>query len=345
MNSINTPLTQNMVYHEKYGYIKEKSLQKKFIRHDLNHTHLCVLAAILLSTFLSFVLSMVLSTFAPYMLMTTGLPPYLYYIINMFGSAFTIGLPFFVYLAFRKEGVNEYLRFKKNPKFDSLLLVFAAAGLCMLANYPSMLIMELVEGAGLDGGAQESLAGTNAFESVLYFLTIAVFPPLFEEFAFRGVMLSTLRKHGDGFALVVSSVAFALMHASISAMPFALICGFAMGYVYLRTENLWLCVFIHFINNANATIPGILILYLPEDLTNLISNIIFYALILLGIIAFVVLLVRKTLVSNEESQIKRCISCGLSFGGKLSAYFTSVGTLAALIVTIGMIVLSMLGMY
>ena len=334
-----------MIYHQKYGYIKEKSLQKKFIRHDLNHTHLCVMAAIVLSTLLSFALSMVFSIFAPYMLMTTGLPPYLYYLINMFGSAFTIGLPFFVYLAFRKESVNEYLRFKKNPKFDSMLLVFAAAGLCMLANYPSMLIMELVEGAGLDGGAQESLAGTNVFESVLYFLTIAVFPPLFEEFAFRGVMLSTLRKHGDCFALIVSSVAFALMHTSISSMPFALICGFAMGYVYLRTENLWLSVLIHFINNANATIPGILVLYMPEDLANLISNIVFYALILLGVIAFVILLVRKTLVTPEEPRVKRCISYNLSVGGKFSAYFTSVGTIAALVITIGMIVLSMLGMY
>ena len=278
------------------------------------------------------------------MLMTQGLPGYLYYIINMFGSAFTIGMPFFVYLAFRKEGVSYHLRFKKVDAADGALLVLGAVALCFLANFPSMLIMELVESVGLNGGAQEDVSGTNFFESVLYFLTIAVFPPIFEEFAFRGVMLGTLRKHGDLFALTVSSIAFALMHVSVSSMPFALVCGFAMGYVYLRTENLWLSVLIHFINNANATIPGILYLYMDENIVNLISNIIFYGLILAGVIAIVVLFVKNKVLFKAESE-KRSEAYLFSGAKKLGLYFTSPVALLTVIVTVGMIVLSVLGLY
>ena len=342
-NGINS--NYDIVYHEKYGYIKRVKLKAKFIRKDVNGTHLCVIMALLLSFTLSFALTSLLTLFGAERMIMRGIPAYLYYIINMFGSAFTIGLPFAVYLAFRGNSATEYLRFKKTPFFDGTLLVLAAAGVCLLANFPSMLIMELVESAGMDGGATESVAGTNPFESVLYFLTVAVFPPLFEEFAFRGVMLSSLRKHGDGFALVVSSIAFAMMHTSISSMPFAFICGIAMGYVYLRTNNLWLSVIIHFINNANATVSGILYVYLPENTADIIVNIIFYGIILIGIIALVILLIRNKIRYKASSEIKRCISFDLSSMSKLGAYFSSFGALSMLILTAGLIVLSMLGIY
>ena len=337
-------MPNDVVYNEKYGYISLKKLKMKLIRKDLSTTHLCVIAALVLSLGVSFLLSMFLSIAAPEMLITTGIPPYLYYMINMFGSAFTIGMPFAVYLAFKGESVSNYLKFQRVRAFDSILLILGAVALWLLANFPSMLIMELVESVGLDGGAQESLAGTNLFESILYILTIAVFPPIFEEFAFRGVLLSSLRKHGDGIALVASSVAFALMHTSISSMPFALICGFAMGYVYLKTNNLWLSIAIHFVNNANATLPGILYLYLPEATVNLISNLIFYGLILIGVVALIILFATKKVFYTPENE-RRSISYELSAGSKTLAYITSPGIIAVMILTIGMIVFSMLGMY
>lgn len=333
----------NYVNYEYFEKAKSKEAAKK-VRKELGATHFCVLCALILSLTVSFVLSLVLSILSPRMLMTEGIPGYLYYIINMFGSAFTIGMPFFVYLAFRKEGVSHHLRFKKVKCLDASLLVLGAVALCLLANFPSMLIMELVESVGLNGGAQEDVSGTNLFESILYFLTIAVFPPIFEEFAFRGVMLGALRKHGDIFALTVSSVAFALMHVSVSSMPFALICGFCMGYVYLRTENLWLSILIHFINNANATVPGILYLYLDENIVNLISNIIFYGLILVGVIAIVILFVKNKVFFKAEGE-KRSEAYSFSGLKKLGLYFTSPVTLLTVLITTGMIVLSVLGIY
>ena len=334
---------QNVIYHPKYGYISKEALKVKLIRKDINSTHLCVVISLALSMALSVLLTAFLTFFGASGMIMSGIPYYLYYIINMFGSAFTIGMPFMVYMALKNEPVGESLRFRKNPVFDSILLVLAAVSACMLANFPSILISELVEMAGYNGEASSAVAGTTAFESVLYFLTVAVFPPIFEEFAFRGIMLSTLRKHGDAFALIISSLAFALMHSSISSMPFALICGLTLGYIYMRTENLWLSILIHFINNANATLPGILYIYLPEDTVNLISNIIFYGLIVVGVIALVILLIRNKIYFKAESGVRRAETIDLPAYKKLWAYVSSPVAILAILVTVGLIALSMLG--
>ena len=42
-------MPQDLVYHEKYGYISQNKLSKKFIRRDLNHSYLCVVAALVLA--------------------------------------------------------------------------------------------------------------------------------------------------------------------------------------------------------------------------------------------------------------------------------------------------------
>ena len=85
-------------------------------------------------------------------------------------------------------------------------------------------------------------------------LITAVFVPIMEEFFFRGVMLGSLRPFGDRFAIFASGLFFGLMHGNILQAPFATIIGFALGYIYVRSNSLKVTIGFHMLVNGTATI-------------------------------------------------------------------------------------------
>ena len=86
-------------------------------------------------------------------------------------------------------------------------------------------------------------------------LSVSVMAPFFEEWLCRGeVLRGLLQKMRPGWAIVVSALFFAVIHANPwPAVPaFALGCLF--GYVYYKTGSLWLTILMHCANNTMAVI-------------------------------------------------------------------------------------------
>jgi membrane protease YdiL (CAAX protease family) len=93
------------------------------------------------------------------------------------------------------------------------------------------------------------------------FMAVAA-APLCEEWLCRGVIAKGLLRHTTpGKAIFWSAFLFAFIHMNPwQAVP-AFIIGLLLGYVYWKTQSLWPCVFIHFVNNG----ASFLLLYLfPE---------------------------------------------------------------------------------
>jgi membrane protease YdiL (CAAX protease family) len=67
------------------------------------------------------------------------------------------------------------------------------------------------------------------FARALYILNLTVLPAVFEELAFRGILMQSLRRFGDGFALICSSLVFAFAHRSLVLMPNAFLMGLVIG--------------------------------------------------------------------------------------------------------------------
>ncbi|MEG2295123.1 MAG: type II CAAX endopeptidase family protein, partial [Oscillospiraceae bacterium] len=67
---------------------------------------------------------------------------------------------------------------------------------------------------------------TSVIEFVAFFTFVCIVAPFTEEFIFRGVLLATLRKYGDLFAIVITSILFSLVHGNLGQIPSALIIGF-----------------------------------------------------------------------------------------------------------------------
>ena len=87
------------------------------------------------------------------------------------------------------------------------------------------------------------------------FLVVAIFAPIFEEWLCRGMVLrGLLTKMKPVWAIVISALFFAVIHANPWQALNAFLIGLVMGYVYYKTGSLILTMIIHFVNNGTAVI-------------------------------------------------------------------------------------------
>ena len=70
--------------------------------------------------------------------------------------------------------------------------------------------------------------------SPIGFLYIILIGPIFEELIFRGAIQGTLRRFGENFAILFSSLLFGFYHMLILQIPFGFVMGLLLGYVASR---------------------------------------------------------------------------------------------------------------
>lgn len=216
-------------------------------------------------------------------------------------------LPFALYLLVGKKDLPQYLRFEKVGFLTGLLCVVGGLAICILGNYPAFFLQDLLGFFGYQPSSSV-LGGESTWPSLaLEFCSTAVLVPVMEEFAFRGVLFSALRKHGTGFAVVGSALVFAFVHLDASSVLFAFIAGLVFGFLYARTNNLWVTIAIHGLNNGIAVVSGYLDLFVPAGLADLVSSLLLLVPIALGLVALVVLGVfRRRLFPSRAWQETPC---------------------------------------
>lgn len=120
-------------------------------------------------------------------------------------------------------------------------------------------------------------AGFIVFNSIIDFglISTIVISPIAEELIFRGVFLNRLKLVVPSiFAVLISSLLFASLH-SFGSIASAFIFGICMSVLYLKTDNIMVPIFAHFLNNFLAEIIVIFdsnkILFFNGDVVFVIS--------------------------------------------------------------------------
>ena len=105
---------------------------------------------------------------------------------------------------------------------------------------------------------RDTLEGMTSGTLWVDFLCVSIFAPLFEEWLCRGMVMRGLLANGmkPVWAILISALFFALIHANPwQALP-ALALGLVFGYVYYKTGSLTLTMLMHFTNNTLALVLG-----------------------------------------------------------------------------------------
>lgn len=210
-------------------------------------------------------------------------------------TVFCVGLPFLcVYglLHIRRKAPAIPLHAPAR-KGRAALLVLIGLLVCMAGNYATNGILFLLELFHISLTAPETMLPTDVLSCVLLFIQSAVAPAVVEEFAVRGVVMQPLRKYGDWFAILMSSLVFAIMHGNLVQAPFAFIAGLGLGYAVIASGSLWVGILIHFLNNSISVVQTIAIANLPATTVNVISAVMIGTVVAAGAAALLVYLFKK----------------------------------------------------
>ena len=119
--------------------------------------------------------------------------------------------------------------------------------LTTLLNAISMLF---VDNAVMD---MSNLALEYPFPVMLFMM--AVFGPVCEEVAFRGILYRGYLKSGSALkAVLLSSLLFGLIHMNFNQAPYAFALGVAMALLMEATGSLWAPVLMHMVFNAQSVV-------------------------------------------------------------------------------------------
>ena len=215
---------------------------------------------------MSLLFSMILRTVEPLRELYLNAPLYTY-LMEIVYSYMCVGLPFLiVFILLKHTRLYRELRLPYGAPYkagEAALLVPAALGLCFVGSIAANYFAALADANGFGFLSYYEALKPEPVPSGLLGVAVltlrsALVPALLEEFAFRGVILQTLRKYGDWFAIVSTAVLFGLMHGNLTQMPFAVIAGVAMGYAAVVTGSLRTSIAVHFINNFVSVVNAVI---------------------------------------------------------------------------------------
>lgn len=279
---------------------------------------ICLVGSSLMFLFqllLSFLYSLALSYFPSFFTDTVSyivdILMYVIYIIGPFGIAALI------FKKFNKNIENNIVK-RSSPRSPALY-IFGSIGIGYLVNFTiNILFSQFIEQFSVD----MELSADGPLEIVFCFVLYAVLPAIFEEWAFRGVLLKNLLPYGKGGAIIISSLLFGIAHVDPPRIVFATAFGLMLAVCYEHTRSLKIPMLIHFINNAIS----VTITLFPEEST---MTIILSQLVLgfMGCgIAAIIYYANKGIARQKITLRKpECIGYKLSIGQYMSKFALNFG--------------------
>lgn len=311
----------NSAYYDPAYYMK-KSAQKGSLRRLGVYTA----AAILLSILLQNVIVIMLELSGLYDRYFSD--AYFSSAVDIIVVVFSLLVPFALMGGRMKKasGALQPLMLGKPCRFSLMpAAVFAGLGFCMAGNIINSNITAFFSNMDIEFTSPEIPMAEGVSGVILTFFRVAVTAGVVEELCFRGYVMGNLRFFGDGFAIAAASVVFAVLHGNMVQSPFALMAGFALGYLSVKTGTIWTGIIIHVLNNSLSLVLYYIGDSMSEDELILLYAFVLYGLILLGAVCFAYFSYRtrgKALFKGESV---------LSAGEKIRAYFLNLPMLTVMV--------------
>lgn len=192
------------------------------------------------------------------------------------------------------------------------------------------------------------------------FIFMCVVAPIGEEFVFRKLIIDRTHKYGGFVSILLSGLAFGLMHGNFYQFFYAFALGLVLGYLYYSTGNVWYTVAIHAgINFIGSIVTSYIALGTDEmsqaletlDIENtdaimafwgdywfvLLAFILFFAFMVISMISAIVLPIvfRKKIVLERGKPL-------IARKQALSAAFLNVGVIVMILLYVFQFVLNLI---
>lgn len=181
-------------------------------------------------------------------------------------------------------GISAYLLFRDDLKVPSVYrqhstylpvlsvpltfcaLCFAGSISTMISNFIAE-ILDVFFGTGEIPDAMEGALPQNGSLGtyIVLVVTVSVIAPICEELIYRKLLLRPLRKHGDGFAIVATSLIFGFTHGNFDQLPYAFTVGLLLGLLAVNANSVLPTMILHTVNNLCVTLGSYSVVILGEN--------------------------------------------------------------------------------
>ena len=259
--------------------------EKRLIKKQATMLSFCMVLMFFISFFIQTMLSGILTFANPQLLFNELIQE----IIVTISYVVSVTVPFCIFGAYTKIPVDAALRRREVPVPLTLASLGVTLGVSVVGMYASMAVTGFFSQLGISFEVGFSDFPVNYGAMVLYVINMTIVPAILEEIAFRGFIMQSLRRFGDGFALFASAFVFSLIHVTPDRLPHTFIMGLAIGYFVLFTGSLKTGIIIHFVYNLIVTVLSIGYTYLSADffVLNMVSEIIMLVVAVFSLIYFI----------------------------------------------------------
>ena len=210
------------------------------------------------------------------LIFTTDTSSTLFVVVNSLVSPLAM-LLVIVYQIKGKGRSVSVLSLNKFNKLHLLTALLLSIGMFLGLGFVNVLFADFLSGIGLNAPSP-NIPLNNPFELILFSITVALFPAVFEELFFRGILLNSLKGENLLVRVFTVGLCFALYHCSVSQFVYQFIYGVAFCLLAIVAKSVIPCIIAHFINNF--TILLFTYLNIDVDLTNIL-------LIVIGVVALI----------------------------------------------------------
>ncbi len=153
-----------------------------------------------------------------------------------------------VYQCFFKRQTLKILSVNKFNAKALLPTILLCVGMFLGLGFVNIKFSEIMGELGVKI-SQPEIPLNNIWQFLLFTLTLAILPAIFEELFFRGLLLNSLEEHGTITKVVAVGICFALYHCNLGQFIYQFIYGVAFCLLALYSKSTLPCIIAHFINN------------------------------------------------------------------------------------------------
>lgn len=219
--------------------------------------------------------------------------PFILQVLQIILSSFMFIVPFTLVYKIGGLKISETIALDCPKKSDILPLTLIGVGFCSFANIAVAILGNFFMGFGIDYEVNRPEDPKGILGFIISFIATAIIPALVEEFACRGLILGSLKKYGEAFAIIASSVVFGLIHGNFEQIPFAFLVGIILGFITVKSGSIWLACLIHFINNGASVTIDYVLKGFSQNSVNIFYNVYLMAALLVGILGAVIFVKKR----------------------------------------------------
>ena len=292
-----------------YGFTPETFEERRKVRKTANTIGVALLILLAISEIAVYFLRFVLTAFGLWNTKTIAFisDPAFTQVFNAVFSVIMFTIPFVIVFKVQNVRISGLIKLKKPKLSDILPYGLLGVGFCSISNITVAYMGGIFSQFGIKYHVDYGKKPEGLFGFMLTFIAVAIIPALVEEFACRGIILGSIRKYSDSFAVLTSAIVFGILHGNFQQMPFAFLVGLILGFATVKTKSIWTAVAIHAFNNAVSVFFDYAFIGQSIEIKNICFVIYLIISILVGFIGIYLLKDRKdafTLKNKKTSATK-----------------------------------------